>query len=153
MYELDPYEVLGVSRSASVDEIRIAYRKLARTHHPDVSTEADAHMKFIEVQEAYENLSDAEKRAAIEVRRGPTDLAGMDKKNSWESFWDDMGTLGGCVIVCGTLLLLIVGGLFVGWMMSESTTNVRVAIAVVNLLAAVFLLMGIWKFFTYTWRK
>ena len=54
------------SRSATADEIRSAYRKLARTHHPDVSTEADADKKFAEVQEAYEVLSDAEKRAAFD---------------------------------------------------------------------------------------
>ena len=66
MAERDPYEVLGVSRSATADEIRSAYRKLARTHHPDVSTEADADKKFAEVQEAYEVLSDAEKRAAFD---------------------------------------------------------------------------------------
>ncbi|MDP7071027.1 MAG: DnaJ C-terminal domain-containing protein [Phycisphaerales bacterium] len=64
--ERDPYEVLGVSKSATDDEIRRAYRKLARTHHPDVSTEADADKRFAEVQEAYEVLSDAEKRAAYD---------------------------------------------------------------------------------------
>ncbi len=64
--ERDPYEVLGVTRTATEDEIRTAYRKLARTHHPDVSTEADADKKFAEVQEAYEVLSDAEKRAAYD---------------------------------------------------------------------------------------
>ena len=62
----DPYEVLGVTRTASDDEIRAAYRALARTHHPDVSDEPDAEAKFAEVQEAYEILSDAEKRAAYD---------------------------------------------------------------------------------------
>ncbi len=66
MAERDPYEVLGVSKTASEDEIRAAYRKLARTHHPDVSTEPDADAKFAEVQKAYEILSDAEKRAAYD---------------------------------------------------------------------------------------
>ncbi len=64
--ERDPYEVLGIPRTATDDEIRTAYRKLARTHHPDVSTEADADKKFAEVQEAYEVLSDTEKRAAYD---------------------------------------------------------------------------------------
>lgn len=62
----DPYETLGVARSASDDEIRSAYRKLARTYHPDICTEPDAEKKFAAVQEAYEILSDTEKRAAFD---------------------------------------------------------------------------------------
>ena len=71
----DPYEVLGVSKSASEDEIRSAYRKLARTYHPDVCTEQDAEKKFAAVQEAYEILSDKEKRAAYD-RFGRVGAAG-----------------------------------------------------------------------------
>jgi len=59
----DYYEVLGVDKDASVDEIKIAYRKLARKYHPDVNkTDPNAKDKFIEVQEAYEVLSDPDKR-------------------------------------------------------------------------------------------
>src|SRR5690606_17162761 len=56
------YETLGVSRSATADEIRSAYRKLARRYHPDVNKDADATARFNEVQEAYDVLSDPAKR-------------------------------------------------------------------------------------------
>ncbi|HBS28784.1 MAG TPA: hypothetical protein DEB06_04895 [Phycisphaerales bacterium] len=54
--------MLGVSRSASADDIRAAYRKLARQYHPDVNKSPEAGARFNEVQEAYDTLSDAEKR-------------------------------------------------------------------------------------------
>lgn len=60
----DYYEIMGISRDASQDEIKRAYRKLARKYHPDVSKEADAEAKFKELGEAYEVLKDPEKRAA-----------------------------------------------------------------------------------------
>ena len=62
MAKRDYYEVLGVGRTASAGEIKRAYRKLARTHHPDVSKDSDAEAKFKEVQEAYDVLSDPKKR-------------------------------------------------------------------------------------------
>jgi curved DNA-binding protein len=62
----DYYEVLGVTRAADADAVKRAYRKLARKYHPDVSKEKNAENKFKEVQEAYEVLRDAEKRAAYD---------------------------------------------------------------------------------------
>lgn len=58
----DYYEILGVSRSATQDEIHKAYRKLARTYHPDVNKDTGAETKFKEIGEAYAVLSDPEKR-------------------------------------------------------------------------------------------
>ena len=60
------YEVMGVPRGATQDEIKRAYRKLARKFHPDVSKEKDAEARFKELQEANEVLKDPEKRAAYD---------------------------------------------------------------------------------------
>lgn len=62
----DYYAVLGVARDASADDIKRAYRKLARKYHPDVSKEPDAAQRMSEVNEAYTVLSDPGKRAAYD---------------------------------------------------------------------------------------
>ncbi len=63
----DYYSALGVARSASDDDIRKAYRKLARKYHPDVSKEADAEQRMRDVNEAYDVLRDKDKRAAYDA--------------------------------------------------------------------------------------
>ena len=66
MAKRDYYEILGISKTATEQEIKRAYRKLAKQYHPDVSKEADADEKFKEVQEAYDVLSDDQKRASYD---------------------------------------------------------------------------------------
>jgi molecular chaperone DnaJ len=87
----DYYEVLGVPRSASLEEIKRAFRKLAMQYHPDRNKEDGAEARFKEIGEAYEVLSDAEKRAAYD-RYGHAGLQGFDFGRPFEGF--DFGGFG-----------------------------------------------------------
>ncbi|MBM7706592.1 molecular chaperone DnaJ [Chryseomicrobium aureum] len=80
MDKRDYYEVLGVSKTASQDEIKKAYRKLSKQYHPDINKEDGADAKFKEISEAYEVLSDQEKRAQYDQfgHAGPQGFGGFN---------------------------------------------------------------------------
>ncbi|XP_006283648.2 chaperone protein dnaJ A6, chloroplastic [Capsella rubella] len=101
--DTDFYSVLGVSKNATKAEIKSAYRKLARSYHPDVNKDAGAEDKFKEISNAYEILSDDEKRSLYD-RYGEAGVkgAGMggmgDYSNPFdlfESLFEGMGGMGG----------------------------------------------------------
>jgi molecular chaperone DnaJ len=95
MTNRDYYDILGIPRDASPDDIKTAFRKLARQYHPDVSKEADAEEKFKEINEAYGVLSDPQKRARYDQygraglgeMGGMPDYATMDFSDIFEQFF------------------------------------------------------------------
>jgi DnaJ-class molecular chaperone len=80
----DPYEVLGLAKTASAAEIKSTYRRLAKKYHPDQSKEAKAKEKFAEIGSAYEIVGDEKKRGAFD--RGEIDAEGKPRNQGFEGF-------------------------------------------------------------------
>lgn len=87
MAQKDYYAILGVPRDASEDAVRSAYRKLARQHHPDVNTEADGGERFKEVTEAYEVLSDPERRQRYDMFGSGEGIGGFGIDDLFNTFF------------------------------------------------------------------
>ena len=88
MNNTEYYDRLGVSKDASQDEIKRAYRKMSKKYHPDINKEPGAEEKYKEVQEAYETLSDDQKRAAYD-QYGPDGAKWFwwSKEALWLRWW------------------------------------------------------------------
>ena len=89
----DYYEVLGVSKNATPDEIKKAYRKLAMKYHPDVNKDPGAEDKFKEINEAYEVLSDEQKRQTYD-QFGHAGMDGAFNQGGFQGGFTDFGDLG-----------------------------------------------------------
>jgi molecular chaperone DnaJ len=114
-----PYEVLGVAKNASADEIKKAYRKLARQHHPDANAgDKDAEERFKEVQNAYDVLSDSERRKQYDTFGSTNGRPGPGGGFSWNASqgfdFADLGDLGD-----------ILGGMFGGGMRAGGRAQPR----------------------------
>lgn len=103
MSKRDYYEILGLPREATQDDLKSAYRRLAKQYHPDVNKEAGAEEKFKEISEAYSILSDDEKRSAYNRyghaafqggQGGTADFSGFTVDDIFEQFFGSFGGTG-----------------------------------------------------------
>lgn len=90
----DYYAILGLERGASDEEVKKAYRRLARKYHPDVSKEPSAEEKFKEVAEAYQTLKDADKRAAYDQLGAHQPGQEFQPPPDWQQHWQPPGDEG-----------------------------------------------------------
>ena len=113
----DYYEVLGISKGASDDEIKKAYRKLAKQYHPDVNKAPDAEAKFKEINEAYEVLSDPNKKATYDQ----FGHAGMDGAGFGQGFSSGFGGMN--MDDLGDIFSSFMGGGFSGFNFGGSSSR------------------------------
>jgi molecular chaperone DnaJ len=92
MTQRDYYEILGVPKNASKDDLKAAFRKLALQYHPDTNKEPDAKERFIEIKEAYDVLSDPERRAAYD-RFGHAGVKGMGGIPDYSADFSDLADI------------------------------------------------------------
>ena len=90
MAKRDYYEVLGVDKNASADEIKKAYRSLAKKYHPDVNKEPGAEEKFKEINEAYDTLSDDSKKARYDQFGFEDPSAGFGGAGGFGGQWQSL---------------------------------------------------------------
>lgn len=119
----DYYDVLGISKGASDDEIKKAYRKLAKQYHPDVNKAPDAEAKFKEINEAYEVLSDPQKKATYDQ----FGHAGMDGAGGFSGFDGFSGFSGMNMDDLGDIFSSFMGGMggFSGFNFGGSSSSRR----------------------------
>jgi molecular chaperone DnaJ len=86
----NPYNILGVSPTASTDDIKKAYRALAMRHHPDRNPNSNAEVRFNAIKKAYELLSDPQKRA--EYNYSINNRIVIDPENEAQSLWRSLFT-------------------------------------------------------------
>ena len=87
----DYYKTLGVARDASADDIKKAYRRLARDYHPDRNKAADAERRFKEINEANEVLSDPEKRRRYDTLGAHWKGGGFSPPPGWDAAYREGG--------------------------------------------------------------
>ncbi len=124
MNNKDYYEILGISKNATQDEIKRAYRKLVAKYHPDKNKSPDAEQKFKEIQEAYEVLSDPDKRKAYD-QYGKAGVEGFYNNASNFNNYETIFNMGDMGDLFGDLLEGLFGASFRGNTRTRQRTTTR----------------------------
>lgn len=135
------YQILGVSEAASLEEIKSAYRKLARQYHPDVAKTPEAEKQFKEINRAYEILSDSLRRADYDqttIRESAKTASGPTANRELLAALSRIGAY----IITATLIAFVWQWL-IWWLVFEETTNFTMALVTPAVLAGIFL-GGFW---------